>query len=87
MFMLAAVQAVDEGLTVEEIVSSLPFDPFSIFALVLLAASFAAVLYFGTRPWMAPEEPPVEGGSGSPSTSLPDPASRRDGPKGSRRAA
>ncbi len=66
MFMRAAAQAVDEGLTAGEVVSSLPFDPFSIFALVLLAGAFAAVVYFGTRPWMAPGDPPAEGDPGAP---------------------
>lgn len=59
MLLLAAVQAAEEGLTAEEVVASLPFDAFSIFALVLLAGAFAAVVYFGTRSWAAPDEKPV----------------------------
>lgn len=58
MMILAAAQAAEEGLTAEQIVSSLPFDAFSIFALLLLAASFAVVVYFGTRSWAAPDEKP-----------------------------
>jgi len=89
MFMLAAVQAVDEGLTAREVLSSLPFDPFSIFAMILLAGAFAAVVYFGTRPWMAPGDAPLEGesGGGAGSGSGEDRSSRQEDPKQGRNAA
>lgn len=87
MMMRAAVQAVDEGLTAGEIVSSLPFDPFSIFALVLLAGAFAAVVYFGTRTWAAPDEKPLDEGSGTPGGPRGGTSSGEGGPKGGRRAA
>lgn len=54
--LLLAAQAVDEGLTAQDVISSLPVDPLSIFALLLLAGAFVAVVYFGTRDWMAPED-------------------------------
>jgi hypothetical protein len=37
----------DEGLTFSEVLSELPTDPASIFTILLLAGSFALVLWFG----------------------------------------
>lgn len=89
MMLLSAVQAVDEGLTAQEIVSSLPFDPLSIFVLLLLAGAFVAVVYFGTRDWMAPEDrPEARGTAGAPASGEHPSAPRGDGArKGVKKAA
>jgi len=39
----------DDGLTLAEIIQSLPVDPASIVALLLLAAFVGGVVWFGTR--------------------------------------
>jgi len=39
----------DDGLTLAEIIQSLPVDPGSLFALLLLAAFVGGVVWFGTR--------------------------------------
>jgi hypothetical protein len=42
-------QADDAGLTVDEVVESVPTDPASILVLALLLAFAGAVIYYGTR--------------------------------------
>jgi hypothetical protein len=42
--------AQDPGLTVQEILASLPVDPASLFGLLLLLGFFGVVAWFGTRP-------------------------------------
>ena len=44
---LLALQSADGGLTGNEVLQSLPRDPASIFALILIVASAIAVLWFG----------------------------------------
>ncbi|CAN5653411.1 hypothetical protein BH23GEM11_BH23GEM11_21460 [soil metagenome] len=39
----------DDGLTLAEIIQSLPVDPGSLFALLLLVAFVGGVVWFGTR--------------------------------------
>jgi hypothetical protein len=39
----------DDGLTLAEIIQSLPVDPGSLFALLLLAVFVGGVVWFGTR--------------------------------------
>ncbi|TVP43602.1 MAG: hypothetical protein EA350_13375 [Gemmatimonadales bacterium] len=45
----APAAGTDDGLTLAEILQSLPVDPGSIFALLLLAAFVGGVVWFGTR--------------------------------------
>jgi hypothetical protein len=62
----------DPGLTLQEILASLPVDPASLFGLFLLLGFFGVVAWFGTRSSpgrekvsdAAPEAPP-ESGSGT----------------------
>jgi hypothetical protein len=44
-----ASSAPDDGLTLAEVIQSLPVDPASIVALLLLVAFVASVVWFGTR--------------------------------------
>lgn len=44
---ILALQSFDDGLTSNEVIQSLPRDPASIFALILIVASALAVLWFG----------------------------------------
>jgi len=46
---LLVVQRNDSGLTLAEVFDSLPADPTSLFALVLIVGFFGAMVYFGTR--------------------------------------
>jgi hypothetical protein len=49
-FSLAApAQSSGDGLTIGEIVSSIPVDPASLFTLLLLVGCVGAVLWFGSR--------------------------------------
>jgi len=65
--------AQDPGLTLQEILASLPLDAASLFGLFLLLGFFGVVAWFGTRsgpgpetvPDAAPVAPP-ESGSGTP---------------------
>lgn len=45
----ALAQAPGDGLTIGEIVSDIPVDPASLFAILLLLGSVGAVLWFGSR--------------------------------------
>ncbi len=45
----AAPSSTDDGLTLGEIVDSVPLDPASLVALALMAAFVFGVLWFGTR--------------------------------------
>jgi hypothetical protein len=61
------------GLTLQEVMASLPMDPASLFGLALLLGFFGMVLWYGTRSGKAPAAPtgapsPVENPSGVPPT-------------------
>jgi hypothetical protein len=47
LFLSALLQSADDGLTVNEVVESLPRDPASIFALLLVVGTAGAVMWFG----------------------------------------
>ena len=47
--LLLVAQENDNGLTFAEVVESLPADPTSLFAMVLIVGFFGAMVYFGTR--------------------------------------
>ncbi len=46
-FIASLAQAGDDGLTLAEIIDSLPTDPGSIFAILLMAGFFGLIVYFG----------------------------------------
>ncbi len=49
LYTALVMQSADEGLTLAEVIESLPTDLGSFFALALLVAFFGAIVYFGTR--------------------------------------
>jgi len=49
LFVLAQ-SASDEGLTLREIIDSLPTDPVSVFTLVFVLSCLGLVLWYGGRP-------------------------------------
>jgi hypothetical protein len=46
-FLSALLQSTDDGLSVREIFGSMPHDPASIFALLLIVGLAGAVMWFG----------------------------------------
>lgn len=58
LFLSALLQNADDGLSASEVVGSLPHDPASIFALLLVLGTASAVIWFG-RP---------KGGGGTPAS-------------------
>ena len=55
---ILALQSADQGLTANEVVESIPRDPASIFALVLIVGCSLAVIWFG-RPRGGGTRPPT----------------------------
>jgi hypothetical protein len=46
-FLSALLQSTDDGLSVTEIIGSMPHDPASIFALLLIVGLAGAVMWYG----------------------------------------
>jgi len=78
---MLVVQRNDSGLTLAEVFDSLPADPTSLFALVLIVGFFGAMVYFGTRSGSAsraessadadkPSEDAVDSSNGTPDTKV-----------------
>lgn len=61
--LLLVAQRTDNGLTLAEVLESLPADPTSLFALVLIVGFFGAMVYFGTRSESAGRPRTPEGGA------------------------
>ncbi len=68
--------ASDSGLTLQEVMASLPMDPASLFGLALLLGFFGMVLWYGTRSGKPPATPaPAPSPEENPSDIPPTPGS------------
>jgi len=71
---MLVVQRNDSGLSLAEVFQSLPADPTSLFALVLIVGFFGAMVYFGTRSGSAARaessEDAADSSNGTPDTKV-----------------
>jgi hypothetical protein len=77
---VSLAQASDDGLTLSEIIDSLPTDPGSIFVILLMVGFFGLILYFGII--RAGGETGEDEGEHPPAENLPDTQDERAEKKG-----